>query len=122
LDAKRCVLDPMFISHFSLRIPLPIRGFIFFTLNLRLPVYKHKYEFLFLKVGNQYHISLQSALPFSHFWIRAWWGTELGQVRGTLSWLTITVLTIDEESVTSQRGAEFKRWFLPLWKSYKECM
>ena len=29
LDAKQCVLDPMFILHFRLRIPLPIRGFIF---------------------------------------------------------------------------------------------
>jgi len=39
LDAKRYVLDPMFISHLRLRIPLPTRGFIFFTLNLRHPVY-----------------------------------------------------------------------------------
>ena len=38
LDAKRYVLDPMFISHFRLRIPLPIRGFIFLKLNLRHPV------------------------------------------------------------------------------------
>jgi len=29
---------------------------------------------------------------------------------------------IDEISVTSQRGAEFKRWFPPLGKSHKECM
>jgi len=33
LDAKRCVLDPMFISRFRLRIPLPIRGFIFLNLT-----------------------------------------------------------------------------------------
>jgi len=29
LDAKRYVSDPMFMLHFRLRIPLPIRGFIF---------------------------------------------------------------------------------------------
>jgi len=39
LDAKRYVSDPMFISHFRLRIPLPIRGFIFLSLNLTHPVY-----------------------------------------------------------------------------------
>ena len=44
LDAKRYVLDPMFISHFRLGIPLPIRGFIFFTLNLRHPVWYHRWH------------------------------------------------------------------------------
>jgi len=45
LDAKRYILDPMFISHFRLRIPLRIRGFIFFTLNLNHPVYSYKGRF-----------------------------------------------------------------------------
>jgi len=49
-DAKRCVLDPIFISHFRRRIPyrdsttiLAYPWFHFFTLNLRHPVYIYIY-------------------------------------------------------------------------------